>query len=73
MELMLAPLVGRPSCEGRSREDQKQQRSTEAICLDAEDAAQGGRLSLDLALDREAWCRTRTEEPFLTVEAEEDK
>lgn len=28
--------------------------------LDAEDAAQEGQLSLDLALDREAQCRTRT-------------
>jgi len=73
MELMLAPLGGRRSCERRSREDQKQQRSTEAICLDAEDAAQGGRLSLDLALDQQAQCRTRTDEPFLTIEPEEDE
>ena len=35
--------------------------------LDAEDAAQGGQLSLDLALDREAQCRTRTGDPFLTL------
>jgi integrase len=35
---------------------------------DAEDAAQGGQLSLDLALDQEAQCRTRTGDPFLTME-----
>ena len=35
--------------------------------LDAEDAP-GRQLSLDLALDREAQCRTRTGDPFLTME-----
>ena len=41
--------------------------------LDALDAAQGGQLSLDLALDREAQCRTRTDDPFLTMDLEDDK
>jgi hypothetical protein len=36
--------------------------------LDAGDAAERGQLSLDLALDREAQCRTRTDDPFLTME-----
>ena len=36
--------------------------------MDAEDAAQEGQLSLDLALDQEAQCRTRTDDPFLTME-----
>jgi hypothetical protein len=35
--------------------------------LDAEAAAQGGQLSLDLALDQQAQCRTRTDDPFLTI------
>jgi hypothetical protein len=41
--------------------------------LDAGDAAEGGQLSLDLALDQEAQYRTRTDDPFLTIEPEEDK
>ena len=36
--------------------------------MDAEDAAQEGQLSLDLALDQEAQCRTRTDDPFLTMD-----
>ena len=35
--------------------------------LDAQDAAQGGQLSLDFALDGEAQCRTRTGDPSLPL------
>jgi hypothetical protein len=36
--------------------------------LDADTDAQPRQLSLDLALDQEAQCRTRTDDPFLTMD-----
>jgi hypothetical protein len=41
--------------------------------LDAADAAGEGQLSLDFALAQEAQCRTRTDDPFLTMENEDEK